>query len=63
MKGIVFIAIYVDDNLMIGDMATIDNAIKALKNKGVVLKILNGLQGYLSCKIKFTKDKKRAWLG
>ena len=43
-------------------MTAIDDAIEALKNKGLVLKIVEGLQDYLSCKIKFSKDRKRAWL-
>ena len=47
-KGIVYVALYVDDNLLIGDIATIDDAIEALKSKGLVLKIVEGLQGYLS---------------
>ena len=62
-KGIVYIALYIDDNLMIGNMATIDNTIEALKNKGLVLKIVEGLQDYLFCKTKFSDDKKRTWLG
>ena len=48
---------------MIGDVATIDDTIEALKNKGLVLKIMEGLQNYLSCKINFSDDKKCAWLG
>ena len=59
-KGIVYVALYVDDYLMIGDIAAMDDAIKALKNKGLVLKIVEGLQDYLSCKIKFSDDKKHA---
>ena len=43
---------------MEGNMAAINGAIEALKNKGLVLKIVNGLQDSLSCKIKFSKDKK-----
>ena len=62
MKGIVYIALYVDDNLMIGDKATIDDAIMALKNQGLVLKVVEGLQDYLTCEIKFSEKKKRAWL-
>ena len=62
-KGIVHVDLYIDDNLMIGDIAAIDGAIEALKNKGLVLKIMEGLQDYLSCKIKFFEDKKLAWLG
>ena len=60
-NSIVYIALY--DSLMIGNIATIDDAIRALKNKGLVLKIVEGLQDYLPCEIKFSEDKKRAWLG
>ena len=56
-------SICADDNLMVGNIATIDNAIKALKNNGLVLKIVDELQDYLSCKIKISNDKKHAWLG
>ena len=48
---------------MIGDVATFNDTIEALKNKGLVLKIMEGLQNYLSCKINFSDDKKCAWLG
>ena len=48
---------------MIGNSATIDDAILALKNKGLVWKIMKGLQDYLSCKIKISNHKKRAWFG
>ena len=54
---------YVDDNLMKGNMATIDDAIEVLKSKEPVLKIVEGLQDYLCCKIKFSDDEKSAWLG
>ena len=42
-KGIVYVALYVDNNLMIVDGAAIDDAILELKNKRLVLKILEGL--------------------
>ena len=45
---------------MIGDKATIDDAILVLKNKGLVLKIMEALQDYLSCEIKISDDRKRA---
>ena len=48
---------------MVGNIATIDDTIEALKSKGLVLKIVEGLQDYLSCKIKISEDKKCAWLG
>ena len=63
MKAIVYVALYVDNNLMIGDKAAIDDAIMALKNKGLVLKVVEGLQYYLYCEIKFSENKKCTWLG
>ena len=51
-KGILYIALYVDDNHLIGNKAPIDDAILALKNKGLVLKGVEGVQDYLSCEIK-----------
>ena len=48
---------------MIGDIVTIDDAIEALKNEGLVLKMVERLLDYLSCEIKFSNDKKQAWLG
>ena len=62
MKGVVYVALSIDNNLMVGNMATIDGAITALKSNGLVLKVMEGLHDYLSCKTKFSKDKKRAWL-
>ena len=47
---------------MIGDVKAINKATTALKENGLVLKIMEGLQDYLSCKVKFLMDKKRAWL-
>ena len=61
MKGIVYVALYIDNNLMIGDKTAIIDAM-ALKNKGLVLKVVEGLQDYLSCEIKFSENKKHAWL-
>ena len=63
VKDIIYVALYVDDNLMIGDVAALHDIIEALKTKGLVLKIVEGLQEHLSFKIKFSEDKKRAWLG
>ena len=51
------------DNLMIGDIVTIHDAIEALKNKRLIFKTLEGLQDYLPCMIWISDDKKCAWLG
>ena len=48
---------------MIEDVKAIDNAIRAFKNNGMVLKVLKGFQDYLSCEMKFSQNKKRAWQG
>ena len=62
-KGVVYVALYADHNLMVGDADAVDNAISARKDKSLVLKTMNGLQDFLSCKITFSKDKKKAWSG
>ena len=59
-KCVVYIVLYIDDNLMVRDMVAIDDVISALKNNQLALKVMEGLQDYLSCKIKFLEDKKRA---
>ena len=54
---------YVDDNLLVGHPAAIDEAIQQLRDNGLVLKVEDDLTDYLSCHIKLSEDKKRAWLG
>ncbi|EJK77615.1 hypothetical protein THAOC_00541 [Thalassiosira oceanica] len=61
--GIVFIAIYVDDNLIIGTPAAIEDTIKQMLKHGLVLKVEDELKDYLSCDIRISKDRRRAWLG
>ena len=41
-----------------GNVKALDEAISALKNNGLVLKVMERLQDYLSCKIKFLINKK-----
>jgi len=62
-KGIVHIAIYVDDCFCCGDMEEIEQVIEDMKNSGFKLKIEKELSDYLSCKLLFSKDKKKAWIG
>ena len=54
--------IYIDDNLTIGGIGTINNAMTVLKENGLVLSTVQRLQNCLSSKMKFSKDKRRAWL-
>lgn len=62
-KGIVYIALYVDDNLLVGHPEAIDDAIQQMKKHGLILKIEDDLKDYLSCEVQFSEDKKKAWLG
>ena len=62
-KGLVFIALYVDDNLMVSHPKAIVDAIEGMKKHGLILKVEDELNDYLSCEIKFSDDKKKAWLG
>ena len=48
---------------MIINGEVIDEALVALKENGLVQKVVEGLQNYLSCIVRFLLDKKRAWLG
>ena len=41
----------------------IDEAITVAKENGLVLNVVEGQQDYCSCKVKFSKDEMRAWLG
>jgi len=61
--GIVFIAVYVDDNLIVGSPKAVNKTIDQLKRQGLVLKIEEDLKDYLSCEIRFSKDQRKAWLG
>ena len=61
--GLVFVAIYVDDNLVVGHKKAVDRTITQLREEGLMLKVEDNLHDYLSCDICFSQDRKRAWLG
>ena len=61
-KGIVYMAIWVDDCLLIGDQAAIDQAIIDIEGQGFKLKKEGLLKDYLSCKITFAGDKEKGWI-
>jgi len=61
--GIVYIAIYVDDCLLLGDKKAIEKVVEDVKKEGLNVKIEESMGDYLSCNIKFNKDKTKAWLG
>ena len=58
-KGVVYIALDVHGNFSIGNPEEIDEAIEVLKENGLVLKIVVGLQDSFSCKVRFSVNKKR----
>ena len=60
--GIVYIAIWVDDSLLIGHDAAIQQTIDDLKANGFGLKIEGELDNYLSCEISFSQDKSKGWI-
>jgi hypothetical protein len=60
--GTVYIAVYVDDNLIIGHEAAVNEVISTLKNSGFVLKIDETLDDYLSCRIVFNNDRSKGWV-
>ena len=61
VKGIVYIVLCIDDNLMVSDVEAIHDAIRALK-KRVGIENCGRAAGLLVLQIKLSMDKKRAWL-
>jgi len=62
-NGLIYVAVYVDDNILIGTDRAIEDTVKRLKAKGLVLKETDNLDDYLSCQIMFSNDGQSAWLG
>ena len=56
-------AIYVDDNLIVGHHETIDDTIYLLKQNSFILKVEDDLNDYLSCEIVFSTNRRKSWLG
>ena len=61
-NGIVFIAVWVDDSLLIGNMTAIDATIRDLKKEGFNLNIEGSLDDYLSCEITILDDNSMGWI-
>ena len=59
----IHIALYVDDNLIVGHPEALKERIQGPRGEGLVLKVEDDLKDYLSCEIDFSKDKKSVWLG
>ena len=61
-NGVVFLAVWVDDSLLVGDRKAIDKAIQDLKNEGFTLKEDGTLDDYLSCEITMNEDMTVGWI-
>ena len=57
-KGIIFIALYVDDCLCIGNEAAIKDMVHSLRNRDLKLTVDEKLRDCLSCEIHFSRDRK-----
>ena len=57
-KGIIYIDLFVNNNFIVGNCETIDEAIEALWGNGLVLKVIEILKDYLSCELMFSLDKR-----
>jgi len=62
-KGTVVILSCVDDNCTVGDKAAIEQVLEEIKSHGFNITVDQKLTDYLSCEIKFSKDRKKAWIG
>jgi hypothetical protein len=61
-RGVVLMAIYVDDSLTIGTDTAIDDVIKSLKDYGFGLKVENNLTDCLSFKNVQHIDQGKVWI-
>ena len=61
--GIVLIICHVDDNFTVGSKAAMKQALDEIKANGLNLTVTDELNDYLSCMIKISKDRKKAWIG
>ena len=61
-NGVVFLAVWVDDSLLVGDSKAIDKAIQDLKDEGFTLKEDGSLDDYLSCEITMNEDMTVGWI-
>ncbi|KAL7526613.1 hypothetical protein ACHAWF_001850, partial [Thalassiosira exigua] len=62
-KGLVYVAIYVDDNLIVGQREAIEDTIEGLRRNGFTVTVEDTLEDYLSCQIEFSRDRNSVWLG
>ena len=57
-NGLVYVMLYIDNNLMVVDNVAIDDETKQHRKEGLVSKVIIVLWDYLSCKIRLLEEKK-----
>jgi hypothetical protein len=62
-KDMLLVAVYVDDCYVIGTKAMLTWFVAEIQKHGFKIKVEDKPTDYLSCEIKFDRDKKCAWLG
>jgi len=57
-----FASVYIDDNFCVGHTKVLKAFVEDLKKQGLTVKVAEKLMDYLSCLIKFSQDRKSAWV-
>ena len=57
-NDLVYVMLYIDNNLMVVDNVAIDDETKQHRKEGLVSKVIIVLWDYLSCKIRLLEEKK-----
>jgi len=60
--GMVYASVYIDDNFCVGHTEVLKTFVEDLKKQGLTVKVSEKLTDYLSCSIKFSQDRKSAWV-
>ena len=61
-KGIVYIAFYINGNVLIGNPEAIHETMELFQKNLLVLKLVDMLLVYLSCEKRFNEDKRKTCL-
>ena len=59
-QGVCFVALYVDDILIVGHPIMVQENIQKTRDYGLVLKVEDNLRDYLACDIVLSDDCQRA---
>ena len=60
-KGVVYIALYIDDDLRISNLEITEDTVGLHQRNGLLSKVGNDLHDYLSFDVKFSDGKKKTW--